>query len=99
MGLLDKLRNKKVLDKGKELLDKNGDKIAGGVDKVTNKIDEKTKGKYRDKLEKVDQLAQKLDKGKASGSGEAGGAAEGTTPDTGDAGTTDPGRDVPPPPV
>jgi hypothetical protein len=52
----------KLASKAKDLVDKNGDKIAGGVDKVTNKIDEKTKGKYHDKLEKVDAAAAKLDK-------------------------------------
>lgn len=90
MGLLDKLKSKKVLEKGKELLDKNGDKIAGSVDKVTNKIDEKTKGKYRDKLEKVDQLAQKLDRSKASGQTEG-------APDAGDAPEAGAGGDEPPP--
>jgi hypothetical protein len=53
---------KKVTSMAKDLVDKSGDKIASGVDKATDKIDEKTKGKYRDKLDKVDAAAQKLDK-------------------------------------
>lgn len=52
----------KFTGKAKGVVDKSGDKIAGGVDKVTDKIDEKTHGKYHDKLEKVDNLAAKLDK-------------------------------------
>ena len=53
----------KIADKAKDIAEKSGDKIAGGVDKVTDKIDEKTGGKYHDKLEKIDNLASKLDKG------------------------------------
>ena len=52
---------KKVTSMAKDLVDKSGDKIASGVDKATDKLDEKTKGKYHDKLEKVDAAAQKLD--------------------------------------
>ena len=59
-----KLNLGKLTSKAKELVDKNGDKIASGVDKVTNKIDTKTKGKYHDKLEKIDNAAAKLDKTK-----------------------------------
>jgi hypothetical protein len=57
-----KLNFSKFAEKAKELVDKNGDKIASSVDKVTDKIDERTKGKYRDKLQKVDDLSAKLDK-------------------------------------
>lgn len=46
----------------KKVVDTKGDKIAAGVDKATDFMDKKTKGKYRDKLEKVDGMAQKLDK-------------------------------------
>lgn len=60
MSLKDNLG--KIADKAKDVVEKSGDKIAGGVDKVTDKIDEKTGGKYHDKLEKVDELAQKLEK-------------------------------------
>jgi hypothetical protein len=52
----------KLTSKAKEIVDKKGDKIAAGVDKVTDKIDQKTKGKYHDKLEKLDSAAAKLDK-------------------------------------
>jgi len=52
----------KLTSKAKEIVDKKGDKIASGVDKVTDKIDQKTKGKYHDKLEKLDNAAAKLDK-------------------------------------
>ena len=64
----------KFRGKAKGVVDKSGDKIAGGVDKVTDKIDEKTHGKYHDKLEKVDNLAAKLDK--------TGDKAEGMAADT-----------------
>lgn len=52
----------KITDKAKDFVDKNSDKIVSGVDKVTDKVDQKTKGKYRDKLQKVDSLTAKLDK-------------------------------------
>ena len=41
---------------------RQGDKIAAGVDKATNVIDNKTGGKLTGKLEKVDNLADKLRK-------------------------------------
>jgi hypothetical protein len=50
--------------KAKELADKHGDKIASAVDKATDTVDKKTKGKYTDKLKKVDDLAAKLEKDK-----------------------------------
>jgi hypothetical protein len=65
----------KLTSKAKEIVDKKGDKIASGVDKVTDKIDQKTKGKYHDKLEKVDNAAAKLDKTQ-KGATEASGAAD-----------------------
>ena len=46
----------------RNVVDTKGDKIAAGVDKATTFVDKKTKGKYRDKLDKVDSMAQKLDK-------------------------------------
>jgi hypothetical protein len=52
----------KLAKKAKEIADKQGDKIAGAVDKATDVVDKKTKGKYTDKLDKVDGLAKKLDK-------------------------------------
>jgi hypothetical protein len=52
----------KLLKRGKKLLDENGDKVASAVDKATDLVDDKTKGKYHDKLEQVDDAAEKLDK-------------------------------------
>jgi hypothetical protein len=54
----------KLAKKAKDLADKQGDKISKAVDKTTDLVDKKTKGKYSDKLEKVDGLAAKLDKTK-----------------------------------
>ena len=71
----------KLTAKAKDLVDKKGDKIAAGVDKVTDKIDQKTKGKYHDKLEKVDSAAAKLDKtDKSAGDDEVVGEAAATGP-------------------
>jgi hypothetical protein len=52
----------KLAKKAKGLADTQGDKIAKAVDKATDAIDDKTKGKYKDKLTRVDDLAKKLDK-------------------------------------
>jgi hypothetical protein len=52
----------KLAKKAKGVVDKRGDKIAAGIDKATDFVDKKSKGKFHDKLEKVDELAQKLDK-------------------------------------
>jgi hypothetical protein len=60
----------KLTKKAKGIIDKQGDKIAAGVDKATDAVDKKTKGKYRDKLDKVDELAEKLDKSKKDGGSE-----------------------------
>lgn len=54
----------KLVKQVKKVVDTKGDKIAGGVDKATDFVDKKTSGKYRDKLQKVDGMAQKLDKTK-----------------------------------
>ncbi len=56
MGLFDKL--KKNADKAKDLAEKNAGKIADGVDKATDMVDKKTKGKFTDKLDKVDKAAK-----------------------------------------
>jgi hypothetical protein len=61
----------KLAKRAKGLADKQGDKIAKAVDKATDVVNDKTKGKYKDKLEKVDGLAQKLDKTK-KGEGDGG---------------------------
>ena len=76
MGLF----NKRNLDKAKKLAEKNAAKIAGGVDKATDVVNKKTKGKYADKLEKVDQAAHKF-------------AGQSDTPNTAD--TTPPSDDRP----
>ena len=60
----------KLAKTAKGLADKHGDKIAKAVDKTTDVVDKKTKGKYADKLSKVDDMAKKLDTtapGEASG--------------------------------
>jgi hypothetical protein len=54
----------KLAKKAKGIVDKQGDKIAKGVDKATDMVDKKTKGKYSDKLDKIDAAAEKLDKTK-----------------------------------
>ena len=54
----------KLAKKVKAVVDTKGDKIASGIDKATDVVDKKTKGKYRDKLQKVDGLAEKFDKTK-----------------------------------
>jgi hypothetical protein len=53
---------RKLAKKAKGLVDDNGDKIAKAVDKGTDLVDKKTKGKYSAKLDKLDDLAEKLDK-------------------------------------
>jgi hypothetical protein len=63
----------KLAKKAKDIADKQGDKISGAVDKATDMVDKKTKGKYSDKLDKVDKMAAKLDKTKKP---DAGGASE-----------------------
>lgn len=60
---------KKLTKQVNKVVDKAGDKIAAGVDKATDVADKKTKGRYHDKLEKLDGLAQKLDKKKEGGAG------------------------------
>lgn len=46
----------------RKVVDAKGDKIAAGVGKATEFVDKKTKGRFHDKLEKVDDAAQRLDK-------------------------------------
>ena len=62
----------------KKVVDEKGDKIASGVDKATGFVDKKTKGRFHDKLEKVEDMAHKLDKTKDK-DGDAG-EPDGTTP-------------------
>ena len=79
MGLMDKVKklaSKENVDKAKGLAAKNADKITGTVEKATSTIDQKTGGKYRDKLDKVeDTVARNLEKAKQEGDD------PGTTPD------------------
>ena len=79
MGLLNsvrKLANKQNIDKAKGLAAKNADKISGAVDKATSTIDQKTGGKYKDKLDKVnravDDNLEKLKDDPDEGAGGAG---------------------------
>ena len=83
MGLFDK-RN---INKAKRLAEKNAEKIAKGVDKATDTVNKKTKGKYADKLQKVDEAANKFAR-KSGGT-----TTETATSPTPDAGTTDPVRE------
>jgi hypothetical protein len=50
----------------KGALEKHGDKVAAGIEKATDLVDKQTKGKHRAKLDKVNELAAKLDKTKPS---------------------------------
>lgn len=88
MGLFSK-RN---IDKAKRLAEKNAAKIAEGVDKATDAVNKKTGGKYADKLEKVDQAAQKF--AGSSATPDASGPDVATDPETdrptGTTGTTGP---------
>lgn len=47
-------------DKIKQMMDKNKSKVAEGVDKATDVIDDKTGGKHTEKLQKVDEAADKF---------------------------------------
>ena len=73
MGLMrnvKKLASKQNIDKAKGMAAKNADKITGTVGKATSKIDQRTGGKYRDKLDKVeDSVARSLEKAKDEGDG------------------------------
>ena len=60
----------KLAKKARHLADTQGDKIAAAVDKTTDVVDRKTKGKYSDKLKKLDDAAKKLDKTDTSGDDE-----------------------------
>ena len=62
----------KIVKQAKQVVDKNGDKIAAGVGKATDFVDKKTGGKHREKLERIDDLAAKLDKTKGQGKGDDG---------------------------
>lgn len=71
MGLLNnvrKLATPQNIAKAKGLAAKNADKITGGVSKATDAIDKRTGGRYRDKLDRVeDTVADTLEKAKGDG--------------------------------
>ena len=50
MGLLDKL---------KDLLSKNSNKVDTAIDKAGDVVDDKTQGKYKDTVDKVQEQAKK----------------------------------------
>ncbi|ORW05394.1 antitoxin [Mycobacterium kyorinense] len=52
------------LDKAKSLLSQNADKVEQAIDKAGDIIDDKTGGKYKDAVDKVQDAAKKaVDKG------------------------------------
>ena len=57
----------KLTDSVRKVVDTQGDKVAAGVDKATSFVDQKTKGRYKAQLDKVDAMAQKLDRTKGRG--------------------------------
>lgn len=71
MGLLNnvkRLATPQNIAKVKGVAAKNADKITGTVGKATSAIDQKTGGKYRDKLDKVEgTVARNLAKAKDEG--------------------------------
>src|SRR4051794_25037055 len=98
MSLKDNLG--KIAGKAKVVAEKSAPKIASGVDKATDKIDQKTGGKYKDKLDKVDKLTAKLDKSAdapATGDAPQAGATDATAPNATAPNATAPAAEVVPP--
>jgi hypothetical protein len=66
MGLFDsvkKLATPQNIAKAKRLAVENADKISGAVDKATTTIDQRTGGKYKDQLDKVNEaVGENLEK-------------------------------------
>jgi hypothetical protein len=71
MGLLDRFKKNKLVEKATDAVGdvadkaggfahKVGDAVAEGVDKTTDFIDDKTGGKLTGALDKVDNMADKL---------------------------------------
>ncbi len=60
MGLFDKAKIDQAIRKAKDLAEQNKDTITGTVTKATAAIDDKTGGKYRTHLQKVDDATNKL---------------------------------------
>lgn len=75
MGLFDKAKIDQAIQKAKELAEQNKDKITGTVTKATAVIDDKTGGKYRNHLQKVDDATHKY-VGTTDGDGSGDGAAD-----------------------
>jgi MT0933-like antitoxin protein len=46
------------LDKAKSLLSQNADKVEQAIDKAGDYVDEKTQGKYKDTIDKVQDAAK-----------------------------------------
>jgi hypothetical protein len=69
MGFLDKLKKSAddVEEKASELVSDHSDKLHEGIEKTADFADEKTKGKYSDKIEKVEKAASDLVDKVASG--------------------------------
>jgi hypothetical protein len=62
MNLIEKVKGLfggSTSTKMKDLAAQHGDKVAGGVDKATDFVDDKTKGKYTDKLQQIDDAVDK----------------------------------------
>ncbi|MDZ7674346.1 MAG: antitoxin [Acidimicrobiales bacterium] len=101
MALMRSLRRlTRYAPKAKQVAESNAGKIAENVNKATGFVDEKTKGRYTDKLDKVDakanEFAVRQGQAPAGGGGSTTGTDTGTTAGTtgetsssGDAGTTD----------
>ncbi|MFT5530837.1 MAG: hypothetical protein ACI91O_000850 [Candidatus Poriferisodalaceae bacterium] len=83
MGLLDRFKKNKLVEKATDAVGdvadkaggvahKVGDAVAEGVDKTTDFIDDKTGGKLTGALDKVDNMADKLrdDEEEEAGEGE-----------------------------
>ena len=47
-----------IKDKAEALVDSQGDKVGEGLDKVGDLVDEKTGGKYADKVDQAQNVAQ-----------------------------------------
>ena len=49
-----------ILDKAKELLSQNAETVGQAIDKAGEFVDDKTKGKYSDTIQKVQEEAKKV---------------------------------------
>jgi len=74
-----------LLDKAKDMIAGNSEKVSEMKTKAADMVDEKTGGKYADKIDKVEDMADKgIDK-LADGQDAVGDAASGATDAAGDA--------------